>query len=267
MTKILSYIGWSFINLLSATLRVRIVNPITRGKENIAFAFWHGEQFILNVFHKNRHAVIMSSMSKDGAIQAGILSRFKYTIVRGSSSRRGERAIVEMIRLVRRGHDTGFAVDGPKGPYKKAKPGIIYLAQKCGIPIVPVSSCAKKRFVFNKAWDKYELPVPFSSASWPMSATDISANRRRSIRRKRRPALPAGKAGGGAAIGPSSARTSLFICRSTPPGSASGPPATPAASSRFLKTVSTGSAGRSLQARTPLSKALRPSMANGTISA
>jgi len=164
MTKILSFIGWSFINILSATLKVRIVNPITRGKENIAFAFWHGEQFILNVFHKNRHAVIMSSMSKDGEIQAGILSRFNYTIVRGSSTRRGERALVEMIRLVRRGHDTGFAVDGPKGPYKKAKPGIIYLAQKCGIPIVPVSSCAEKKYVFNKAWDKYELPVPFSRA-------------------------------------------------------------------------------------------------------
>ncbi len=164
MTKILSFIGWSFISLLSSTLRVRIVNPLVRGKGNIAFAFWHGEQFILNVFHKNKRAVIMSSMSKDGEIQAGILSRFKYTIVRGSSTRRAERALVEMIRLVRKGHDAGFAADGPKGPYKQVKPGVIYLAQKCGIPVIPVSSCAEKKYIFNRAWDKYELPAPFSRA-------------------------------------------------------------------------------------------------------
>jgi lipopolysaccharide heptosyltransferase II len=164
MTKILSFLGWGFINLISLTLRTRIVNPLNREKGNLAFAFWHGEQFILNVFHKNKNAVIMSSMSKDGEIQAGILSHFGYKIVRGSSTRRAERALVETIMYVKRGHDAGFAVDGPKGPLKRVKPGIIYVAMKCGVPIVPVSSCSEKKYVLARAWDKYELPRPFTRA-------------------------------------------------------------------------------------------------------
>jgi len=164
MTKLLSFIGWSIINLLGRTLRTRIINPFTRQKNNFAFAFWHGEQFIPCFTRKGEEAVIMSSLSKDGEIQAGILERLGFKVVRGSSTRGGQRALVEMIRYVKRGHDAGFAVDGPKGPSREIKPGVLYLAQKCRIPVVPMSCAAKNKVTFAKAWDQYELPLPFSRA-------------------------------------------------------------------------------------------------------
>jgi len=164
MTKILSFTGWAFINLLGRTLRLRVINPFVRGGGNAVFAFWHGEQFIPCFLRRNENAAIMSSLSKDGEIQAGILSRLGYKVVRGSATRGGQRALVEMIRHVRTGHDSGFAVDGPKGPYREVKPGVIYLAQKCGIPVIPMSCCARKSAVFGRAWDKYELPIPFFKA-------------------------------------------------------------------------------------------------------
>ena len=164
MTKFLSILGWSFINLLGRSLRMREVNPPDRKKEKFIFAFWHGEQFIPGFRHRNEKVVIMSSLSRDGEIQTGILKFFKYIVVRGSSTRGAQRALVEMIRFVRLGYDAAFAVDGPKGPYKEVKPGAIYLAMKSGNRIVPVSCCARKFKVFDKAWDRYELPYPFSRA-------------------------------------------------------------------------------------------------------
>lgn len=165
MIKLLSFLGWSVIYLIGRTMRIREVNTKPLWKNgSVVFGFFHGEQFIPCYYHRNQKVVIMSSLSKDGEIQAGILSRLGYEMVRGSSSKGGERALVEAIRLARKGFSTAFAVDGPRGPFHQVKQGIIYLAQRAGKPIIPVSSSAKKSIIFKKAWDKYHLPMPFTKA-------------------------------------------------------------------------------------------------------
>lgn len=164
IVKLLSAFGWSFISVLSATLKLRDVNaPVPRKSKSI-YAIWHGEQFLPCFHHRNQWVAIMSSLSRDGEIQAGILGHFRYSVVRGSSTRGSQRALVEMIRLVRTGHGAAFAVDGPKGPLKEVKSGVVYIAQKTGRPLIPVSCAAKKYITAKKAWDKYELPLPFSKA-------------------------------------------------------------------------------------------------------
>ncbi|MCB4792505.1 MAG: DUF374 domain-containing protein [Elusimicrobia bacterium] len=164
-TEILSLLGWIIINLIGITLRIRRINSqVWKERKNVVFGFWHGEQFILCYCHKNQGVVIMSSLSKDGEMQAGILKRFGYNVVRGSSSRGGERALVEMIRLIRKGFSCAFAVDGPRGPYHEIKPGVAYLPMKSNTMYIPAISASKHRIVFTKAWDKYEMPVPFSPA-------------------------------------------------------------------------------------------------------
>ncbi|MBN1823570.1 MAG: lipopolysaccharide heptosyltransferase II [Endomicrobiales bacterium] len=158
----ISLLGWMIISCLGKTLRIIPVNTSVWKGRHFIFAFWHGEQFLPFFFHSGQDAVVMSSLSKDGEIQNGILNMFGYKTVRGSSTRGGDKALVEMIRVVKKGPDAGFAVDGPKGPYKKVKPGVIYLAQKTGVPIVPIGSAARKSAVLSRAWDKYELPRPFT---------------------------------------------------------------------------------------------------------
>lgn len=168
MTALISSLGWALISAIGKTLRVRDINALPdwtkKPYESVVFAFWHGEQFVACYRHRGQGVVIMSSMSRDGEIQTGILQRCGYRVVRGSSTRGGEKALVESIRLVRKGASAAFAVDGPKGPYHKIKPGIIYLAQKTGRPVVPVSTASRRCRVFAKAWDRYELPLPFTKS-------------------------------------------------------------------------------------------------------
>ena len=100
--RILSSIGWVLISLWSRTIRMQFVNKsvpdrlASEGK-NFIYAFWHGRQFLL--FHSHRHTgvVINASESRDGEIQAGILKRFGFNVVRGSSKRKGERALLGLV--------------------------------------------------------------------------------------------------------------------------------------------------------------------------
>ena len=106
----------------------------------------------------------MTSLSRDGRLQDKTLTRLGLRTVAGSSSRGGRRALVEMVRRMQAGGNAAFAVDGPRGPLHIVKPGVIYLASRTGSVIIPLTARAKYRYVFNKAWDKYEFPLPFSPA-------------------------------------------------------------------------------------------------------
>lgn len=151
------------------TLSIKTINAdvrkkLIKAKRTFIYAFWHGKQFLLIGWNKDKRLMIMTSLSRDGRLQDKILRRFGHCTVPGSSSRGAIRGLVGMIRGVKKGHNAAFPVDGPRGPLHKVKTGTIYLASKTGSAIIPLSSRAKCRHIFNKAWDKYELPKPFSSA-------------------------------------------------------------------------------------------------------
>jgi lysophospholipid acyltransferase (LPLAT)-like uncharacterized protein len=165
--KILGFIGWVLITLWSATVRVRFVNRnIPEGLKaegrNMIFAFWHGRQFLLFYNHRHRNIIIPASESRDGDIQAVILGRFGFDVVRGSSKRKGDRALLGMVDGLRKGKDIALAVDGPRGPIYEVKQGVAYLAGKLEKPIIPVATGAKRHWILEKIWDKYMLPVPFT---------------------------------------------------------------------------------------------------------
>lgn len=164
---VLSFLGWLVISLWSRTVRLRFVNRdipdrLKAEGKNFIYAFWHGRQFLL--FHAHRHtgAVIAASESRDGEIQAGILRRFGFAVVRGSSKRKGDRALLGMVDGLRKGKNIALAVDGPRGPVFEAKQGVAYLAGKLQKPIVPVITSARHYWILDKIWDKYLLPRPFT---------------------------------------------------------------------------------------------------------
>jgi hypothetical protein len=130
--------------------------------KNLIYAFWHGRQFLLFHNHRDTGIVIPASESRDGEIQAGILKRFGFDVVRGSSKRKGDRALLGLVDGLRKGKNIALAVDGPRGPIYEVKQGITYLAGKLNKPIVPVSTSAKRFWILEKIWDKYMLPVPFT---------------------------------------------------------------------------------------------------------
>ena len=127
------------------------------------YAFWHGQQFALLRWARPRRTLAMVSLSRDGALQACALPRLGMDIVRGSTSRGGARALRAMVRGMRdAGADAAFAVDGPRGPLGSVAPGAVAVARAMGGVVVPVASAAAARWVLARAWDRYELPKPFT---------------------------------------------------------------------------------------------------------
>jgi lysophospholipid acyltransferase (LPLAT)-like uncharacterized protein len=112
--------------------------------------------------HRNTGIVIPASESRDGEIQARILKYFGFDVVRGSSKRKGDRALLGLVDRLRKGKDLALAVDGPRGPIYEAKQGVTYLAGKLNKPIVPVITSAVRFWLLEKIWDKYLLPKPFT---------------------------------------------------------------------------------------------------------
>jgi len=127
------------------------------------YSFWHNRIFAGTYFFRNRGIVVITSQSFDGEYIARFIQRFGYGAVRGSSTRGGVGALVEMIRLMKKGLPMGMTVDGPKGPPYVAKSGAILLAKKTGNPLMPFVVETDRHWTIN-SWDKLQIPKPFARA-------------------------------------------------------------------------------------------------------
>lgn len=170
-------IGSTVLRGLGMTTRVRILYrgelhkpgfdkdalAAIRGPEGgpLLFSVWHGTCYPVLYYWRGRGVCVVTSRSTDGQALAGILRRLGYTTVHGSSSRGGSRALIDLARVVQRGGDAAIAVDGPRGPAQRVKPGIVLLAKITGRPIVPLAGSAN-RFVQFQSWDRFRLPFPFT---------------------------------------------------------------------------------------------------------
>ena len=160
------------MRLLTATLRYRVNGgrgPIKLPDEPVIFALWHNrlglcmkvyERFV-RPDHPHDHLAALISASKDGALLASILQRFGVQPVRGSSSRRGAQALLELTSWAERGFDLAVTPDGPRGPCYVVQEGVMMLAQVTGLPIVPYS-CRLGWKIRVKSWDRFEIPLLFS---------------------------------------------------------------------------------------------------------
>jgi lysophospholipid acyltransferase (LPLAT)-like uncharacterized protein len=134
----------------------------------VIYTVWHnrlGLSMQAYLYTKKRRGSIgmaaMVSASKDGGFLAAILEGFRVQPVRGSSSRRGPQALLELTSWAERGYELAITPDGPRGPCYRVQEGVIYLAQVTGLPIIPFSYHAHWK-VRVKSWDRFIIPLPFS---------------------------------------------------------------------------------------------------------
>lgn len=160
--EIISSITVFFIRLIFSTIGVRYLNKTKMYRTQALYAVWHSDEVGLAYAYRNTGIAIIVSLSKDGDIMAGVLKRFGFKSVRGSSSRGGQKALLQTLELVKHGANIAFAADGPRGPYHKLKSGIIYTAQKSGLPVFPVGVGFKNYVSLSKSWDKTKIPFPFT---------------------------------------------------------------------------------------------------------
>lgn len=162
---------WTVLGI-GGTLRWRIEDPAgllgNIPQRPLIFATWHNRLFLVPyLFRKhwrNRHVAVMVSASKDGEKLVRVLEKFNLTCVRGSTSRRGKAALLEMTRYVNDGYDAGITPDGPRGPKYRVADGVVSLAIVTGAPIIPIGWAVAWKITLN-SWDSFIIPLPFSRAT------------------------------------------------------------------------------------------------------
>jgi lysophospholipid acyltransferase (LPLAT)-like uncharacterized protein len=139
-----------------------LLDTLERG-ESVLAATWHQDALLGPYAFRHKNIITMASLSRDGELLARAVRRCGFTVFRGSSSRRAKEAIRELAQYLksRQASFCALAADGPKGPARKAKKGIVFLAKHSGAQIFPIR-CGVKRRILNKSWDQTTIPLPFN---------------------------------------------------------------------------------------------------------
>ncbi len=164
----LSAVIYWVIRALYATLRFseagrETVDALNAQKVPMVFALWHDELLPVVYTKRNLTMVAVISQSRDGEFVARFMERFGVVSARGSSSRGGVKALLQVSRIVRTQRLNGcLTVDGPRGPRHTVKEGAIFVAARAGALLVPVRLHMSHSYKFARAWDRFQVPLPFS---------------------------------------------------------------------------------------------------------
>jgi lysophospholipid acyltransferase (LPLAT)-like uncharacterized protein len=167
--RLAAWLVFVSIRAVSATLRYRWLDHREAGPVGpVIYATWHNRLVLCLIGYayarKNNPTLGLAAMvsaSKDGALLSGVLECFGVQPVRGSSSRRGPQALLELTTWAERGYDLALTPDGPRGPCYVVQEGVMSLAQITGLQIIPFSYSLKWK-IQAKSWDRFQIPLPFS---------------------------------------------------------------------------------------------------------
>ncbi len=171
------------IAALNRTLRWKVDgaehwDAVVRSGRQPILALWHGRIFAGLHYFRRRGIVVITSRNFDGEWIARILERSGFETARGSTSRGGARALVQLRRNLRAGRPAAFTVDGPRGPARVAQPGAVWLAGATGNPVLPFHIEASRCWTTG-SWDRTQVPKPFSTVALaigpPIDVPDTSA--------------------------------------------------------------------------------------------
>ena len=162
-------LGYPLINVLGHTLRFRVeglhhYDAIVASGRQPVMAFWHGRILPATFYFRRRGIVVITSENFDGEWIARIIERFGYGTARGSTTRGGRKAMVQLVRAMKAGKPAGFTLDGPRGPARVAQPGAVWLAHATGNPILPFHLEAANAWTL-RSWDRTQIPKPFASVA------------------------------------------------------------------------------------------------------
>ncbi len=155
----------AFLRLLGSTWKVRVEREdlvrAARSGDGVILAFWHGQLLPLEYVYRARSICVLSSWHRDGEMSARLMSALGYTVVRGSTSRGSVRGLLAMLAKSSEGLDLAVTPDGPRGPAGSVKPGVFFLSDRAGAPIVPMAAWARPASRLS-SWDGFIVPLPFS---------------------------------------------------------------------------------------------------------
>ena len=164
--------------LLFLTCRKRYVvevagtNPYEETADRYLYCVWH-DHIVMTVFSGRPKSMAgLVSRHQDGSFLSETMKRLAIQPVRGSASRGGAQAMRQMLDLARERH-IAITPDGPRGPRRQAKDGIIFLASHSGRKIVPVFHACRSGWQIRGSWTDMLLPRPFTTV-YAFGGTPIS---------------------------------------------------------------------------------------------
>jgi lysophospholipid acyltransferase (LPLAT)-like uncharacterized protein len=157
-------VGQPLLGALAATWRFRPqpsadAAAVIEGRRACVVVCWHEEILPLLWHHRDRGIGILVSGARDGQYLADLAGALGYSLVRGSSSRGGARALLSAVRTLVEGTSVTFTPDGPRGPRQSFRPGAALAAQRAGVPILPVRATASRAWRL-RSWDRMMIPKP-----------------------------------------------------------------------------------------------------------
>lgn len=156
----------SVVRVLATSWRIRVMHderwraPHHQGRP-LVFLLWHEALLPLLWQHRGQGVAIVVSEARDGQYLSNLGASLGYRIVRGSSTRGGARALLGAVRELQAGRSIAFTPDGPRGPRRELKPGVIAAAQRGGGLIVPVHAEADRAWRLH-SWDRFMIPQPLA---------------------------------------------------------------------------------------------------------
>ncbi|MBS1984557.1 MAG: DUF374 domain-containing protein [Bdellovibrionales bacterium] len=165
-------------------LPAEVKGRLERG-EPVVFAHFHEDEWAMLAFYSHRQMNVLVSLSADGGVMAAFLERLGYQVSRGSSSKGGATGLLQLIRSVKANANraVSLAVDGPRGPRRRAKNGVFKLAESLNAPIVSGAAVAAHPIIFKKSWSKAFVPLPFSRVKLVYAPIMDSAEVKRGVER------------------------------------------------------------------------------------
>lgn len=125
------------------------------------WVLWHAELLPLLWLHRRQGIAVLASQHRDGGYLASVAARWGYRVLRGSSARLGTSALRGVMRVLASGGQVALALDGPRGPRHRAKPGGARAAQRTGAAVVPVRAQPNRAWRLA-SWDGFVIPAPFT---------------------------------------------------------------------------------------------------------
>ncbi len=163
LLALVGVLGATLLRILGATWRVRVEgpDPFADGRPFVG-VIWHRGMLIAAHLWRGRGIAVPVSRSRDGDLITAVLRRLGFADgPRGSSSRGGTEALRGAVRLLDQGCVVAVLSDGPRGPARVLKPGVIAMARNAGVPLVHAGLSARPCIRFG-SWDRALLPLPFA---------------------------------------------------------------------------------------------------------
>jgi lysophospholipid acyltransferase (LPLAT)-like uncharacterized protein len=159
-------LGRGFLHMLARTWRIRVVNgdyvrDLRRAGHTFIFALWHGQLLPLLWHHREEGVLVLISEHRDGELVARAAQSLGYGLIRGSSTRGAERALISLVRELQAGHEVAITPDGPRGPAATFASGALVAAQRSDSFILPVAASADRAWRL-RSWDRFMIPKPFA---------------------------------------------------------------------------------------------------------